>query len=50
MIRSVPASQILQMRQQGQVLWNQHFSSVDKIVYTTFEVRIIMFVITLTFK
>lgn len=38
MVRSINASQILQMRQQTQLMWNQYFSSIQKIVFSTLEV------------
>lgn len=37
-IRSIPPSKILQLRQQTQVLWDRYFSSIEKIVYTTLEI------------
>lgn len=37
-IRSISPSQILALRQQTQVLWERYFSSIEKIVFTTFEV------------
>nr|XP_027208304.1 exostosin-1b-like [Penaeus vannamei] len=38
MVRSINASQILQMRQQTQLMWNQYFSSIQKIVFSTLEI------------
>ncbi|KAG8178127.1 hypothetical protein JTE90_025241 [Oedothorax gibbosus] len=38
MIRSLPATRVHAFRQQTQVLWDNYFSSVDKIVDTTFEI------------
>ncbi|CAL4082003.1 unnamed protein product, partial [Meganyctiphanes norvegica] len=38
MLRSINSSQILWMRQQSQVLWNQYFSSVEKIIHSTLEI------------
>ncbi|GIY37888.1 exostosin-1 [Caerostris darwini] len=37
MIRSIPPTKVHSYRQQTQVLWNNYFSSVEKIVSTTFE-------------
>ncbi|XP_050314376.1 exostosin-1 [Anthonomus grandis grandis] len=37
-IRSIPPSKILELRQQTQVLWDRYFSSIEKIVYTTLEI------------
>lgn len=37
-VRSISASRILALRQQTQVLWERYFSSIEKIVFTTFEV------------
>ncbi|KAL1377558.1 hypothetical protein pipiens_016184, partial [Culex pipiens pipiens] len=36
-VRSISASRILALRQQTQVLWERYFSSIEKIVFTTFE-------------
>ncbi|CAL1268956.1 unnamed protein product [Larinioides sclopetarius] len=38
MIRSIPPTKVHSYRQQTQVLWNNYFSSVEKIVSTTFEI------------
>lgn len=38
MLRSINSSQILWMRQQSQVLWNQYFSSIEKIIHSTLEI------------
>ncbi|KAG7166152.1 Exostosin-1-like 1 [Homarus americanus] len=38
MVRSVNASQMLHMRQQTQLMWNQYFSSIQKIVHSTMEI------------
>lgn len=37
-IRSVSPSRILALRQQTQILWDQYFSSIDKIVGATIEI------------
>lgn len=37
-VRSVSATRILALRQQTQVLWERYFGSIEKIVFTTFEV------------
>ncbi|XP_019864522.1 exostosin-1 [Aethina tumida] len=37
-VRSLSPSKILQLRQQTQMLWDRYFSSIEKIVYTTFEI------------
>lgn len=37
-VRSIPATRILALRQQTQVLWERYFGSIEKIVFTTFEV------------
>ncbi|XP_050730033.1 exostosin-1-like [Eriocheir sinensis] len=37
-VRSINASQMLQMRQQTQLIWNRYFSSVQKIVFATLEI------------
>ncbi|XP_015118198.1 exostosin-1 isoform X3 [Diachasma alloeum] len=36
-LRSVSNSQILQLRQQTQFLWERYFSSIEKIIFTVFE-------------
>lgn len=38
LVRSVPPERILAMRQQTQFLWDQYFSSIEKIVFTTIEI------------
>ncbi|KAJ0182552.1 hypothetical protein K1T71_001921 [Dendrolimus kikuchii] len=38
LVRSVPPERILALRQQTQVLWEQYFSSIEKIVFTTIEI------------
>ncbi|GBP45743.1 Exostosin-1 [Eumeta japonica] len=38
LVRSVPAERVLALRQQTQLLWEQYFSSVEKIVFTTIEI------------
>ncbi|XP_077287346.1 exostosin glycosyltransferase 1 ttv isoform X2 [Arctopsyche grandis] len=38
LVRSVGAARILAMRQQTQLLWEQYFSSIEKIVFTTLEI------------
>ncbi|GFT83016.1 exostosin-1 [Nephila pilipes] len=37
MIRSIPPTKVHSYRQQTQILWDNYFSSVEKIVSTTFE-------------
>lgn len=37
-VRSISPTQILALRQQTQVLWERYFSSIEKIVFTTFEI------------
>ncbi|KAG0722548.1 Exostosin-1b [Chionoecetes opilio] len=37
-VRSINASQMLQMKQQTQLIWNRYFSSVQKIVFATLEI------------
>ncbi|XP_053680878.1 exostosin-1 isoform X1 [Anopheles nili] len=37
-VRSVSTSRILALRQQTQVLWERYFSSIEKIIFTTFEI------------
>lgn len=39
-VRSVSNVQILKLRQQTQFLWERYFSSIEKIVFTVFEVII----------
>lgn len=43
-VRSISPTQILALRQQTQILWNNYFSSVDKIVLTTLEVSALLVV------
>ncbi|XP_048489264.1 exostosin-1 isoform X1 [Plutella xylostella] len=38
LVRSVPPERILALRQQTQLLWEQYFSSIEKIVFTTIEI------------
>ncbi len=38
-VRSIPQARIFAMRQKTQVLWENYFSSVDRIVQRTLEVR-----------
>lgn len=38
MVRSISESRVFILRQQTQVLWEQYFSSIEKIVFTTLEV------------
>jgi hypothetical protein len=37
-VRSISPNRILALRQQTQILWERYFSSIEKIVFTTFEV------------
>lgn len=37
-VRSISPSKIMEMRQQTQVLWERYFSSIEKTVFTTFEI------------
>lgn len=39
-VRSVSNTKILKLRQQTQILWERYFSSIEKIIFTVFEVRI----------
>ncbi len=38
LMHSVPTHQLLAMRMHTQLLWEAYFSSLEKIVFTTFEV------------
>ncbi|XP_064292384.1 exostosin-1 isoform X2 [Plodia interpunctella] len=38
LVRSVPPERVLALRQQTQLLWEQYFSSIEKIVFTTIEI------------
>lgn len=38
-VRSITNMQILKLRQQTQFLWERYFSSIEKIIFTTFEVK-----------
>jgi len=40
-VRSVGSDAVLLLRQQTQFLWDTYFSSVEKIVSTTLEARIV---------
>ncbi|KAG5683893.1 hypothetical protein PVAND_013153 [Polypedilum vanderplanki] len=37
-VRSISPSKIMALRQQTQILWERYFSSIEKIVFTTFEI------------
>lgn len=37
-VRSISATEILAKRQQTQILWEQYFESIEKIVFATFEI------------
>ncbi|XP_031622046.1 exostosin-1 [Contarinia nasturtii] len=37
-VRSISATKILALRQQTQMLWERYFGSIEKIVFTTFEI------------
>ncbi|KAH8253390.1 hypothetical protein KR032_005261 [Drosophila birchii] len=37
-VRSIPPERIFALRQQTQVLWERYFGSIEKIVFTTFEI------------
>lgn len=37
-IRSISPARIMEMRQQTQMIWERYFSSIEKIVFTTFEI------------
>lgn len=39
-VRAVGIDRVLLLRQRTQMLWEAYFSSVDKIVLTTLEVRL----------
>lgn len=38
-LQEMPPTRVLALRQQTQFLWDTYFSSVEKIVHTTLEVR-----------
>ncbi|KAK5639015.1 hypothetical protein RI129_011507 [Pyrocoelia pectoralis] len=37
-VRSISPTNILELRQQTQILWEKYFSSIEKIVFTTLEI------------
>ncbi|XP_054268099.1 exostosin-1 [Macrosteles quadrilineatus] len=37
-VRSISATKVFALRQQTQILWEQYFSSIEKIVFTTLEI------------
>ncbi|XP_044741369.1 exostosin-1 [Chrysoperla carnea] len=37
-VRSITPTDILEMRQQTQILWQHYFSSIEKIIFTTLEI------------
>lgn len=42
-VRSISATKVFALRQQTQILWEQYFSSIEKIVFTTLEVNTFYF-------
>lgn len=38
-LREMPPTRVLALRQQTQFLWDTYFSSVEKVIRTTLEVR-----------
>lgn len=40
-VRSIEAERVMALRQQSQLLWHMYFSSIDRIIFTTLEVRTI---------
>jgi len=38
LVRSLDPKQVFSLKQQTQVVWNQYLSSMEKIIWTTFEV------------
>lgn len=38
-IHSISDTKLFALRQQSQILWEQYFNTIEKIVFTTFEVR-----------
>lgn len=38
-LQEMPPTRVLALRQQTQFLWDTYFSSVEKIIHTTLEVR-----------
>lgn len=38
-LQEMPPTQVLVLRQQAQFLWDTYFSSVEKVIHTTLEVR-----------
>lgn len=41
-IRSITPNHVFALRQQSQILWDRYLSSIEKIVFTTFEVRVLV--------
>lgn len=48
-VRSISAMKILALRQQTQMLWERYFGSIEKIVFTTFEVNEDVFIYSIFF-
>lgn len=42
-VRSISIDRILALRQQTQILWERYFGSIEKIVFTTFEVSFFLY-------
>jgi len=40
-IHSISETKLFALRQQTQILWEQYFNTIEKIVFTTFEVNFI---------
>lgn len=39
-IHSISDTKLFALRQQTQILWEQYFNTIEKIVFTTFEVKL----------
>ena len=38
-LQEMPLTRVLALRQQAQFLWDVYFSSIEKVIHTTLEVR-----------
>lgn len=38
-LQEMPLTRVLALRQQAQFLWDAYFSSIEKVIHTTLEVR-----------
>ena len=38
-VRSIEAERVMTLRQQSQLLWHMYFSSIDRIIFTSLEVK-----------